>query len=161
MQLIFFKLDTSFNEASSGTNLHQFVSFCIFCISQQNAFASLGLEGLPLVKWYPGPRFGTKNSQMRHWDYTHVVLWMVWPQPLTCGAPYSTNTKHNLLLQPKEKEVDAWHGEGMLPSLSVICSSSQPHHYAMVCMELRCVIFESPLIHRNYGNILWCTLLLY
>jgi len=65
MQMILFELDTSFNEASSGSNLHLFASFCIFCISQQNAFTTLGLEGLPLVKWYSGPRFGTKNSQMR------------------------------------------------------------------------------------------------
>ena len=66
MQLIFFKLDTSFNEASSGSNLHQFVSFCIICISQQDAFATLGLEGLSLIKWYPGPSFRTKNSEMRY-----------------------------------------------------------------------------------------------
>ena len=65
MQLILFELDTSFNEVYSNRNLHQFVRFCIFCISQQNAFTTLGLEGLPLVKWYFGPSFGTKNSQMR------------------------------------------------------------------------------------------------
>ena len=45
----------------------------------------------------------------RHWTYTHAVFRMEWPQPLTCGAPYSTNMKHSLLLHPKEKEVDAWH----------------------------------------------------
>ena len=65
MQLIFFKLDTSFNESYYSSNLLQFVIFFIICISQQNAFATLGLEGLSLVKWYPGPSFGTKNSQMR------------------------------------------------------------------------------------------------
>ena len=84
----------------------------------------------------------------------HAMLRMVWPQPLTCGAPYSANIKHSLLLHPKEKEVDAFHGEGMFPSLSVIFSSSQPHHFSVVCMELS-VPFKSPLIHRNYGNLFW------
>ena len=123
MQLIFFELDTSFNEAYSGRNLHRLVSFCIFCISQQNAFATLGLEGLPLVKWYSGPSFGTQKYQMRDIGLIPKQCFE-WPQPLTCWAPYSTNTKHSLVLYPKEKEVDAWHGEGKFPSLSVIYSSS-------------------------------------
>ena len=93
-----------------------------------------------------------KLSDERHWAYSHAVLRMEWPQPLTCGALYSANTKHSLLRHPKEKEVDACHGEGMFPSPLVICSSSQPHHFIVVCMELS-VPFESPLIHRNYGNL--------
>ena len=93
-----------------------------------------------------------KTLDERHWDYTHTVLRMESPQPLTCGAPYSTNTKHSLLLHPKEKEVNYFHGEGMLPSVLVTRSSSQPHHFPVVCMELS-VPFESPPIHINSGNL--------
>ena len=63
-QLNLFKLNIVLNKACPSCNIHQLVCFCIFCISQQNAFATLGLEGLPLVNGYFGPSFGTKNSQV-------------------------------------------------------------------------------------------------
>ena len=100
-------------------------------------------------QWVFWPKLRSqKISSERHWDYTHAVLQMEWPQPLIYEALYSTNMKHSLLLQPKEKEGDVWHGEGMLPSPSVICSSSQSHHSIVVCMELS-IPFESSPIHRN------------
>ena len=101
-----------------------------FCLGRPSSFQ---------VVFYP-KIWNQKLSYWRHWDYAHAVLQMEWPQPLTYGAPYSTNTKHNLLLQPKEKEVYAFHGQGILPSLSVIYSSSQQHHFCCGVYGTECSI---------------------
>ena len=89
-----------------------------------------------------------KLSKERHWAYTHAVLRMEWPQPLIYEALCYEDMKHSLHLHPKEKKGDSYDGEGMRPSSSMICSSCQPHHFIVVCMELS-VPFESPLFHRN------------
>ena len=100
-------------------------------------------------QWVLFPKlWNQKISSERHWAYAHAMLRMEWPQPLIYEEFYSVITMHGLQLLPKEKEGDSYHGEGMFPSPSVIFSSSQPYHCAMVCMELS-VPFKSPLIHSN------------
>ena len=93
-----------------------------------------------------------KISSERHWAYAHAVLRMEWPQPLIYEVVYYVSMKHSLQLLPKEKDYFFWLGEDRFPSPSMICFSSQPHHYAMVCMELS-VPFKSPLIQYNVENI--------
>ena len=78
---------------------------------------------------------------------------MEWPQPLIYEALYSICMKHSLQLLAKEKEKDSWLGEDRFPSPSMIYFCSQPHHYAVVCMELS-VPFESLLIHNTAENVL-------
>ena len=156
MQLIFFELDTYFNETSSGSNLHQFVSFCIFYISQQNAFATLAWKAFLLSS---GILAQASEPKTLRWET--LVLY---PCCASNGVTPTTDLWCSLLYKyeaqftasPKE-EVDACHGEGMSPYISVICYSSQPHHFVVVCMELG-VPFKSPRIHKNIETLFWCIL---